>query len=301
MRGTIDCFGLTDIGCVREMNQDQFLIADLCRTAVIHHTSLGYQDRTQWSGAAQAKLLMVADGMGGYLGGERASCMAVEGVVRYLLSNLHWPIDSAADHEQRFFDGVQAALEFSQSTIRDAAELIPEQGRMGTTLTMGWVVGTNLYLIHVGDSRAYLFRDNRLQLLSHDQTLAQALADHGMIAAGQVDSHRYAHVLTSALGCTSNMEPLYGRSRLQCGDQLLLCTDGLTGHVSEPEIAEILAAENSAEACCQRLVDAAKDAGGRDNVTVTLARFLNETAESTEASSGGSEQQLAPARQCASV
>ncbi len=292
MRGTVDSFGLTDIGCVRESNQDQFLIADLCKTAVIEHTSLGFEGQCEWLGAPRAKLMMVADGMGGHTGGERASCMAIEGIVQYLLTNLHWPLYCSKSHEHRFFDGLKSALEFSQSKIQSVAQVIPEQSKMGTTLTLGWMVWPYAYMIHVGDSRAYLFRDQQLQLLSHDQTLAQALADNGMIPPSAVESHRYSHVLVSALGCSSQMEPLYGKTNLQLGDQLLMCTDGLTGHVSEQAIADVLGSCRSAEESCRTLVEMAKQAGGRDNITVTLCRFVDqeETIADAEAAQAGQPQ-----------
>ncbi len=274
MRGKVDCFGRTDIGRVRETNQDQFMIADLRKSIVIHHSSLGYDEQTEFSGASRAKLFVVADGMGGYEGGERASWMAIEGVVQYLLTNLHWPITCAASHEKHFFQGLHSALEYSQVQIRTAADMHPEQCKMGTTLTMAWVVWPTAYLIHVGDSRAYLYRDGKLILLSHDQTLAQALADNGVIDPCEVETHRFSNVLVSALGCTSNMEPLYGRQQLEPDDKLMICSDGLTKHLSDEQIAEILADDECAEVACNRLVDAAKSAGGTDNITSVLARFM---------------------------
>ena len=251
MRGKVDCFGRTDVGRVRETNQDQFMIADLRKSIVVHHSSLGYDNQTQRSGATRAKLLVVADGMGGYNGGERASWMAVEGVVEYLLTRLHWPITCATSHEQHFFRGLKSALEFSQDQIRAAAGMTPGQSKMGTTLTMAWVVWPSVYLVHVGDSRAYLYRKGRLTLLSHDQTLAQALADNGVIDAEAVDSHRFSHVLVSALGCTSNMEPFYGRLELLPDDQLMICSDGLTQHLSDDEIVAILSRGGSRQSRLQ--------------------------------------------------
>ena len=279
VRGKMDCFGRTDIGCKRESNQDQFLIADLLKSIVIHSSSLGYDDETQFSGASRAKLLLVADGMGGYEGGERASWLAVEGVVQYLLTSLHWPITCPSSHEAHFFQGLQSALEYSQSQIRTAAAVHPEQDCMGTTLTMAWVVWPSVYLIHVGDSRAYLFRDGKLELWSHDQTLAQALADNGAISPSEVETSRFRHVLVSALGCKSNMEPQYGRNELIPDDKLLICTDGLTGHLTDDQITDLLSRGGSAETVCHRLVDAAKDAGGLDNITAVLAHFITNPLE----------------------
>lgn len=284
MRGKVDCFGRTDVGCVRESNQDQFLIADLKKSIVIHHSSLGYERQTEFSGASRAKLFIVADGMGGYEGGARASWLAVEGVIQYMLTNLHWPITCSVKHEQHFFRGLHDALVYSESHIRSAAEMSPSHNRMGTTLTMAWVVWPTAYLVHVGDSRAYLFRNGKLQLLSHDQTLAQALADNGVIDPAEVENHQFRHVLVSALGCTSNMEPLYGRHQLEPNDTLMICTDGLTKHLSDSEIIETLSSDRNAEDACNLLVERAKQAGGSDNITVVLAKFLsqpigNESAE----------------------
>lgn len=283
VQGKVDCFGRTDIGCVRESNQDQFLIADLLKSIVIHRSSLGYSDPTQFSGGSRAKLFVVADGMGGYEGGERASWMAVEGVIHYLLTNLHWPITCAASHEDHFFQGLNAALQFSEAQIRSAADSHPSQSRMGTTLTMAWVVWPTAYLVHVGDSRAYLYRDGRLRLLSHDQTLAQALADNGVIAEDQVETHQYRNVLVSALGCTSNMEPQCGRHELEPNDQLMICTDGLTKHLSDDQIADVLADEDSAEDACNRMIEMANLAGGSDNITAVLARFVENVPQPEEA------------------
>ena len=279
VRGKVDCFGRTDIGHVRETNEDQFLIADLRKSIVIHRSSLGYDDPTEFSGASRAKLFVVADGMGGHEGGQRASWMAVEGVIQYLLTNLHWPIQCSVSHEEHFFRGLNEALEFSQNQIRAAAGLYPSQSRMGTTLTMAWVVWPTVYLIHVGDSRAYLYRDGRLTLLSHDQTLAQALADNGVIDPDEIESHRFRNVLVSALGCTENMEPQCGRHELGPSDQLLICSDGVTKHLSDEQIAAILGNEEPAKAACNRLIDAANEAGGSDNITVVLARFVENLIE----------------------
>jgi protein phosphatase len=282
VRGKVDCYGRTDVGCVREENQDQFLIADLRKSIVIHHSSLGYDDPTQFSGASRAKLFVVADGMGGYHGGQRASWMAVEGVVQYLLTSLHWPITCAENHQEQFFRGLNAALEYSQNQIRSVAEQFPAQSRMGTTLTLAWVVWPSTYLVHVGDSRAYLFRSGRLRRLSHDQTLAQALADNGVISPDQVETHQFRNVLISALGCTSNMEPQYGRHELEPDDQLMICSDGLTRHVSEERIAKILGQADSARDACDRLIEEAKQAGGTDNITAVLGRFMKQLVEPGE-------------------
>ncbi|MEZ6089464.1 MAG: protein phosphatase 2C domain-containing protein [Pirellulaceae bacterium] len=282
MRGKVDCFGISDIGCVRSENQDQYLIADLRKTVVVHHSSLGYDSQTEIPGATRARLMMVADGMGGHAGGQRASWLAVEGIVHYLLTNLHWPIHCEPNHEAEFFRGLHAALLYSQGQIRTVAEHFPSQNHMGTTLTMAWIVWPHTYLIHVGDSRAYLLRDGKLELLSHDQTMAQALIDQGLIKPSDATAKQFSNVLTSSLGCSTSMEPLYSRRDLEPEDKLLICSDGLTTHLSDTEIEKILCKDEPAKVACQRLVDAAKIAGGRDNITVALARFTTRDLQPDE-------------------
>jgi protein phosphatase len=200
-----------------------------------------------------------------------------------LLTNLHWPISCSVSHEKHFFRGLNSALEYSQNQIRSVADMYPSQSRMGTTLTMAWVVWPSTYLVHVGDTRAYLYRRGKLRLLSHDQTLAQALADNGVIKPNQVETHQFRNVLVSALGCTSNMEPQYSRHELESNDQLMICSDGLTKHLSDDEIAEILSEDNPAKIACDRLVDRANAAGGTDNITAVLGRFVENLVEDDEA------------------
>jgi protein phosphatase len=154
----MDCFGLTDVGKVRPSNEDQFLIADLKKSVLIHHTSLSYDDETELHGSSQAKLLLVADGVGGNPGGERASSLAVEGIVQYLLNMMHWLFRLEEAREGAFLEDLKSALAWTQQRIRNAAEASPPHAHMGTTLTLAYVVWPAAYLVHVGDTRAYLYR-----------------------------------------------------------------------------------------------------------------------------------------------
>lgn len=166
-----------------------------------------------------------------------------------------------------------AALAWSQKNIQRAGERSPRHERMGTTLTLAYLVWPTAYLVHVGDSRAYVYRPPQLLQLTHDQTIAQMLADAGAIEADQVKQHCFRNVLGSLLCCDpSQLNPTVHVTQLTTGDQLLLCTDGLTRHVEPSNIAEILASASSAEHACRDLVAAANAAGGRDNTTVVVAR-----------------------------
>ncbi len=145
---------------------------------------------------------------------------------------------------------------------------------MGTTLTLAASLGTDLLVAHVGDSRAYLMREGRLQRLTHDQTLAQGMVDAGLITAEKAAKHTLRHVLTGVLSANGKTVPLeVAWFKLVDGDQVLVCSDGLTEMVTEAAITDALNQPGPAADICQTLVDLALKAGGRDNVTVVLARY----------------------------
>ncbi len=274
MKGKMDCCGESHCGLIREKNEDQFLIADLQKSVVIHQTSLSYEEETELRGGSQAKLMLVADGVGGNAAGERASILALEGVVRYLLNAMHWMFRPEDDREEDFVDDLKSALTYTQQRIQHAAEAIPSNQGMGTTITMAYVVWPHVYLVHAGDSRAYLHRNGRLTLLTHDQTYAQALADAGVLKPEQIHASPLNHVLSSLLGCDpTQLDPQVYKAQLELNDTLLLCTDGLTLHLNEPQIADTLSSTVSASGACRELIDLANQAGGHDNTTVIVARF----------------------------
>lgn len=280
MVGRMDTFGLTDIGLVRESNDDQFLIADLKKSVIIHQTSLSYDDETHLLGGSQAKLLLVADGVGGGPAGDRASRIAVQGIVQYLLNTMHWLFRLNDGREDAFLDDLKNALAFSQDKLRQHVQVLPADQEMGTTITLAYIVWPQVYLIHVGDSRAYVFRDQEVIHLTHDQTYAQALVDAGLMQEADVRKSPLRHVLSGLVGCNpKNLTPEVSQFKLTLHDKLLLCTDGLTVDLTDAQIAAILADDISAEEACQRLVNAANDAGGRDNITVVLAHFTDKSPE----------------------
>ena len=278
--GITDCYGATDIGLVREKNEDQYLIADLKKGSAICHSisDCALEQRHQESLAkralSQANLLLVADGVGGHAGGERASQLAVEGIAEYLqiqkarLSSC----DTVSGVEIR--EILAEALAYAQQFIQHEADESSEHARMGTTVTLAYLIGCSAYIAHVGDSRAYLCREGEIFQITHDQTIAQMLADSGAIDRQLVPIHPFRNVLGSLL-CRNpdQMWPNVFRRRLLPGDRLLLCTDGLTKHVRPYKIAKIIeSAGNSADAC-RELIATANAAGGTDNITVVLAHF----------------------------
>jgi protein phosphatase len=280
MRITADLFGLTHSGQVRESNEDQFLIAELSKSLLILQTSLPPDDHTRLYGGPPGKLLMVADGIGGTRGGKRASRLVVETVTQYVLDTMHWFFRLQEGEEADLVDELRAALAACQKAVAAAAVARPEHERMGTTLTLAYLLWPRAYIIHAGDSRAYLHRGGRIEQVTRDQTVAQQMVDRGELAPERADETRWAHVLSSCISARPEaLDPSIYRITLQAGDTLLLCTDGLAKPVADEAIARHLAAvpADGAEAVAGRLVAAANAAGGPDNVTVVVGHFRAET------------------------
>jgi serine/threonine protein phosphatase PrpC len=267
----VELGALSHPGKVRLRNEDHHLALRLYRSFETVATNLPARDlppRTD----QQGYVLVVADGIGGRSGGEHASRRAISALVDIATRIPDWVLrldDALAGELMRraeaYFGSVDAILE-----AEAAAD--PALSGMGTTMTMVYLLDRDLLLAHVGDSRAYRFRDRVLSRLTQDQTMAQALADAGVIAADAVRSHRQRHILTGALGAKSGVPRVeLGRHDLRDGDRVLVASDGLTEMVADDDIAEILLRESDPAAACAALVGAALDKGGTDNVTVVVA------------------------------
>jgi protein phosphatase len=274
LRGKMDCHGLTDPGRKRPGNEDQFLIADLNKSMLIHQTTLSHDDHTRLFGGSQGKLLLVADGMGGHAAGEQASRIAVEALARYVINTRNWFFRLCEDEEEDLKEDLRAGLEECQRRVEAAASARPDLRGMGTTLTMAYLLWPRLYVVHAGDSRCYLLRDGRPEQVTCDHTVAQQLVDRGVLPADQVQGSRWSHVLWNCIGGgTHDLNPDVYKLTLRVGDTLLLCTDGLTAVLKDEDLVEILQQRTSAEETCRRLVDAANTRGGPDNITVIVAHF----------------------------
>jgi protein phosphatase len=219
-------------------------------------------------------LLLVADGMGGHADGQRASALAVQTLSNYVLNTMPWfyrlPECPGADLEGE----LKSALEECQNQLESAGEGEPSRKRMGTTLTLAYLLWPRLYVVHAGDSRCYLSRRGRLEQITHDHTVAQQMVDRGALEPGEVENSRFSHMLWNCIGGGSHdLNPDVYKAGLEIGDTLLLCSDGLSKVVSPADIREVLARPCSAEAACQELVTRANAAGGPDNITVVVAHF----------------------------
>lgn len=263
---------------MRPANEDQFLIAELNRSLLIEQTTLPLHARTRLFGRATAKLLVVADGIGGHAHGDLASSLAVQTVTRCALITA--PCLFASDEsvsETVLCEQLSHALLSCQRAMDADAERRPEHRQMGTTLTMGCIVWPNLYVVHAGDSRCYLLRRGALHRLTRDHTAAQELVDAGIMTEEATSRTPFAHVLSNAIIARDDGEvvhPEVRRTELSKGDTVVLCTDGLTLHLSEGEIARIVSSARSAGEACELLVRQANEAGGRDNITVAIGRVV---------------------------
>jgi serine/threonine protein phosphatase PrpC len=266
----IDVFGVSDRGKVRTKNEDHFLLAAVHRRVQIIDTNLSETDRLPLDDQRLAFMAMVADGVGGATGGERASAIALETATRYVVSSLDC-YDRSAAADGSMTGSLQDAALHCHEAVVEQASAEGDDIRMATTLTLWIGVWPWYYLLQVGDSRYYLYRDGLLTQVTRDQTIAQELLDQGVFTRAIAERSQFKNVLSSSLGGEAT-QPVITRLRADWGNVHLLCTDGLTKHVSDQRIAERLATMTSAKQVCEQLLKDALDGGGTDNITIVVGR-----------------------------
>lgn len=269
----VDLAALSHTGKVRPNNEDHFLIARFDRSMRTLLTNLPPGDVPDHYGETAYGMLVV-DGMGGEAAGEVASRTAIRSLIDLVLRTPDWILSL----DPRWLPMVRQRMERRFQQVQEAltgqAREDPALAGMGTTMTLASSLGANLFLAHAGDSRAYLFRQDRLHRLTCDHTVAQSLADVGAIRPEEVATHPLRHVLTNVLGAREGPVKVETRDlRLEDGDQILLCTDGLTDLVPDETIREVLRKAGTSHDACDALLDLALESGGRDNVTVVLGRY----------------------------
>jgi serine/threonine protein phosphatase PrpC len=246
IRAGIELANMTDAGCERENNEDYFSY---------------YEPDSDEAFLRIGRLALVADGMGGAQAGEVASRLAADKVREVYISS------QAVDPRDRLIEGFTLAHE----TVADVARNNPECQGMGTTCTAVAIHRDNAYFAHVGDSRLYLLRDSAISCLTYDHTAINHLIEKGAITQDEAVGHPQQHILTAALGISSDVKADVSESPipLMVGDVLMLCTDGLWNQLGDPELFNIIKSSVLGEAC-KELVEAAKKRGGFDNITVQL-------------------------------
>ena len=272
----IDCDGVTVSGKTRETNEDQFLIADLNKSMLIQKTSLLEEDSKRVIGEPQGKLLVVADGVGGRPGGEIASKLGVESMVRYVLNTMPWFYSLGSDYTYEIGGKMKESFELCRFQIRAAAKIIGKEG-MATTLTMAYINWPRLYLIHVGDARTYLFRSEELEQISTDHTMAEEIAKRTEVEASKTSPFR--NVLLDAVGMDTEDDDYEGiktefkASNLREGDVLIMCTDGVSDYVDDEKITSAIENSDTSQAICLKLITYANEGGSNDDITAIVARF----------------------------
>jgi serine/threonine protein phosphatase PrpC len=268
----IDVHGLTHPGKVRRDNQDHFLICSLRKQVVARLTSLPDPDHIMGDSERLASLFMVADGVGGAAKGEVASRVALEAVTQYVSRSMRCYY-AAGSTDQEFYDALQEGARQSHAELLRHGEEDPDYRGMATTLTLFLGVWPRAYLLQVGDSRCYLLRQGELDQITQDQTMAQEMVDAGIMSPADVAGTRLEHTLSSSIGGRQT-DPKVTRLDLAWGNVLLLCSDGLTRHVSDERIRDVLRSMTSAQQACGDLLQEALDDGGSDNITIVVGRAL---------------------------
>jgi protein phosphatase len=253
--------GKTDVGCVRKHNEDNLLL----------DTELG--------------LLVVADGLGGHAAGEIASKIVVDRVAHFIAQTVEkdrtWPLEYDVNLN---YDGnrLKVALLLSDQAIAEDIKSNPERETMGSTVVACLVHGRRVTMAHVGDSRAYLVNPDRIAQITRDHSWVAEQVAHGILTPSEARVHPFRNVITQALGNGGDLDVAIQELELDKMDRLLLCSDGLSGMVSDQDIWNIVNESPSLEDAVSQLVTRAKENGGEDNVTVILAALEDEEEEPSE-------------------
>jgi serine/threonine protein phosphatase PrpC len=254
----LEVYGRTDVGRVRQNNEDAFVVADMTAAGAMHAMS----EPLELQVGPRGVLLAVSDGMGGAQAGEVASAMALHSLRRELSSAETSSAEAA----------LTTSVELANRKVWDAAAASERKG-MGATLTVAFLHGARAYVAEVGDSRAYVLRGSSLIQLTRDQSCVQTLIDAGTLKREDADKFPYKNLILQAIGTKPEVVVALNRFTLRQRDKLLLCSDGLTGPVSDDEIRDALTSGSALDATCTQLIALANARGGADNVTVVLAEM----------------------------
>lgn len=269
----MDLYGLTHPGKLRAENQDQFLVCSLRKEAVVHLTSLAEAGNLTPGSERVALLMMVPDGVGGGTRGAEASRIALEAVTRYVSRCMACYYAATTGDDRDFFVALQDGALQCHAEILRRGEEDPDYRGMATTLTLYLGHWPRAYLLQVGDSRCYLLRGDQLTQISRDQTMAQELIDAGVMRPSDIAGTRLEHTLSSSIGGRQTA-PVVTRFELTWDTVVLLCSDGLTRHVSDERIAQRLRETRSSKEACEALLADALEGGGTDNITIVVRRAV---------------------------
>ena len=241
----MEAFATSDIGMARQINEDSYYIS---------------------KPDDEIKLFIVADGMGGYNGGEVASNLAVQAAHNYILSNF----EKAKESKELLLDLAKNSMQYANKIVYEKALQDEEFKNMGTTLDICLIYGNKAYISHIGDSRIYRIRKEFMRKLTKDHSYVQQLVDEGKITKEESMNHPKKNMLVKALGCTEYIEPDVIIKAFIKGDIILMCTDGLTNMITEEEIFRII--KSNEENPSEELIKKANENGGLDNITAVIIK-----------------------------
>ncbi len=262
-------YAQTDVGMVRSGNEDNFLILDLSTGKSWTATEEESEELLTFPQGYYGSLLAVSDGMGGALAGEVASRMAVETVRDRMLQLQAHETHGKISFEER----LRLSIEEANILINGESQTNPEHKGLGATFTAIATIGNRIYFAQVGDSRAYLIRQDKIYRITKDQSLVQQLIDAGQITEEEAETHSYRNVILQALGAHNNVNVEVSHLTLCQLDTLVLCSDGLSGKMHQDEILGIVQEASDFKTACQESIDLANDRGGEDNITIVIAQF----------------------------
>jgi protein phosphatase len=277
----VELYAKSDVGRVRRGNEDNFLLLDLSasRTWTGSDSAILPEEMGRFTLGSKGLVLVVSDGMGGALAGDVASRMAVE-AVRDMLVGSEDEDRAGCDEEIPLVECLRNATIYANLAIHHRSQEDAQCSGMGATFTGAAIKDGVLDFVQVGDSRGYVIRGNNIKLATKDQSLVQQLVDVGQISEEEAETHMFRNVILQALGAQSELTPVTGRIKLQRGDILLLCSDGLSGKLRSEDLLEIVHRHNDdLSTACSALIAEANNRGGEDNITVLLARFSGEDLE----------------------
>ena len=240
----IQSFGMTDIGLKRQKNQDNFLVDD------------------------SARLYIVADGMGGHLGGETASKVAVEEIRKYIIKSM---IPESPTNK------IENAVKYANARVHKLSRQKVELSGMGTTVSSLFIRDNSAYIAQVGDSRVYLFRDGNIWQLTQDHSLVQEKFRSGLITREEIKKDKMKNIITRSVGFEADVLVDSYKKQLEKGDVFLICCDGLYGMIDDDQLLEIVQSEfmekNNMEDCVKSLIQRANENGGEDNISAILVHI----------------------------
>jgi PPM family protein phosphatase len=258
----ITAFGKTDVGLIREHNEDNFLIAD----AASGLKTSAPEEVLEFGLGPKGALFLVCDGMGGAAAGEVASTMAVDSIAADLEAG-------TATTRERFARRLRRAIENANEKINGQSRLNQNERGMGTTCTAAALIDRTLLLGQIGDSRCYILRSGQFAQLTRDQSLAWQLIEAGAMTAEEAKSFEHANIILQALGVQDRVDVVLSHVELCRGDVILVSSDGLHGPVTDEEMRDVLLAEPDPKKACEALIGKALEREGPDNITVVVARF----------------------------